>query len=320
MIKKIANLKKYAILGVLLALIVFFSIVSRSFLTAGNLLTVARQVAMLGISAVGMTCVILTAGIDLSVGSVMGITGIVGALLMTKGGLPILPAVLITLVMASVIGLINGLFVAYVRVPALITTLAMMTILRGLCYVLCDGMPVWGLPESFKRLGQGYLGPIPIPVLIMFGVFAVGWVFLNKTRNGRYIYGLGGNREAVRLSGVYTARIETLVYVLSGFLTGLAGIIMLSRINTGQPKIGTGYELDVITAVVLGGISIMGGEGSLLGVLAGVLIAGVLANGMILMDVSEYYQQITKGLVLLAAVTFDTLAKRKGGAARGSDK
>jgi ribose transport system permease protein len=311
MLQKMKSLKKFAILGVLLILIIFFSIVSKSFLSTGNLLTIARQVAMLGISAVGMTCVILTAGIDLSVGGVMGITNIVCAMLMTTLGLPILPAVLITLVIAAGIGLINGLFVAYIKVPALITTLAMMTILRGLCYVLCDGMPVWGLPESFKKLGQGYVGPIPIPVIIMLVIFAIGWVFLNRTRNGRYIYGLGGNKEAVRLSGVYTARVETMVYVISGFLTGLAGIIMLSRINTGQPKIGTGYEMNVITAVVLGGVSIMGGEGSLLGVLVGVLITGVLANGMILMDVSEYYQQITKGLVLLAAVTFDTIAKRR---------
>lgn len=311
MMKRLAALKKYAIFGVLLLLIAFFSIMSRSFLTASNLLTVTRQVAMLGISAVGMTCVILTSGIDLSVGSVMGITNIVCALLMTSFGIPIIPAILITLVMSAAIGLLNGVFVAYIRVPALITTLAMMTILRGLSYVLCDGMPVWGLPETFKILGQGYLGPIPIPVLIMIGTFAVGWVFLNRTRHGRHIYGLGGNREAVRLSGVYTSRIETLVYIISGFLTGLAGVIMLSRINSGQPKIGTGYEMDVITAVVLGGVSIMGGEGSLLGVLFGVLITGVLANGMILTDVSEYYQQITKGLVLLAAVTFDTVAKRR---------
>ncbi|HUX13506.1 MAG TPA: ABC transporter permease [Spirochaetia bacterium] len=308
---RITSLKKYAIFGVLLVLTLFFSIVSKSFLTTSNLMTVTRQVAMLGISAVGMTCVILTSGIDLSVGSVMGITNIAGALLMTAAGIPILPAVLITLVLSAVIGLVNGLFVAYVRVPALITTLAMMTILRGLSYVLCGGMPVWGLPASFKILGQGYIGPVPIPVLVMLATFGVGWVFLNRTKFGRYIYGLGGNREAVRLSGVYTSRIETLVYVISGFLTGLAGIIMLSRINTGQPKIGTGYEMDVITAVVLGGVSIMGGEGSLLGVLFGVLITGVLANGMILMDVSEYYQQITKGLVLLAAVTFDTVAKRR---------
>jgi ribose/xylose/arabinose/galactoside ABC-type transport system permease subunit len=311
MLKRIAFLKKYAIVGVLVALIVFFSLVSESFLSMGNMFMIARQVAMLGISAVGMTCVILTSGIDLSVGSIMGITNIVGALLMTAAGLPIWLAVLITLLMSAVIGLINGIFVAYVRVPALITTLAMMTVLRGVGYVLCGGMPVWGLPESFKVLGQGYLGPIPIPVLIMLAVFLLGWIFLNRTRHGRYLYGLGGNREAVRLSGVYTARTETLGFVISGLLTGLAGIIMLSRINTGQPKIGTGYEMDVITAVVLGGVSIMGGEGSLVGVLIGVLITGVLANGMILMDVSEYYQQITKGLVLLFAVTFDTMAKRR---------
>jgi ribose/xylose/arabinose/galactoside ABC-type transport system permease subunit len=196
-------------------------------------------------------------------------------------------------------------------VPALITTLSMMTILRGLSFVLCDGMPIWGLPEPFKKLGQGYVGPIPIPVIIMVVIFFIGWVFLNRTKTGRYIYGLGGNKEAVRLSGVNTSRIQTLVYVLSSLLTGVAGVIMLSRINTGQPKIGTGYEMDVITAVVLGGVSIMGGEGSIIGVFVGVLIAGVLSNGMILIDVSEYYQQITKGLVLLIAVVFDTFAKRK---------
>lgn len=303
--------KKFAILGVLFVLILFFTIVTDSFLTTGNVLNIARQVSMLGISAVGMTCVILTSGIDLSVGSVMGITNIVGALLMTKYGIPILPAALITLVIACAIGLVNGLMVSYVGVPALITTLAMMTLLRGLTYVLCDGLPVWGLPESFKTLGQGYLGIIPIPVIIMFIIFIVGWVFLNRVKTGRYIYGLGGNQEAVRLAGIRTKRVETGVYVISSFLTGIAGLIMLSRINTGQPKIGTMFEMDVITAVVLGGVSIMGGAGSIFGVLLGVFITGILSNGMILLDISEYYQQIIKGVVLLLAVTFDSLAKRK---------
>jgi len=309
--RSIRVMKKYAIVGVLLVIVAFFTVAADSFLTTQNLLNVARQVAMLGISAVGMTFVILTSGIDLSVGAVMAITNISCSMIMVNAGIPILPAVIITLLIAALIGLINGLLVAYVRVPALITTLSMMTILRGLSFVLCDGMPIWGLPETFKKLGQGYVGPIPIPVIIMVVVFIIGWVFLNKTRTGRYIYGLGGNKEAVRLSGVNTSRIQTLVYVLSSLLTGLAGVIMLSRINTGQPKIGTGYEMDVITAVVLGGVSIMGGEGSIIGVFIGVLIAGVLSNGMILIDVSEYYQQITKGLVLLTAVIFDTLAKRK---------
>ena len=309
--RSIRVMKKYAIIGVLLVIVVFFTVAADSFLTTQNLLNVARQVAMLGISAVGMTFVILTSGIDLSVGAVMAITNISCSMIMVNAGIPILPAVIITLLIAALIGLINGLLVAYVRVPALITTLSMMTILRGLSFVLCDGMPIWGLPETFKKLGQGYVGPIPIPVIIMVVVFIIGWVFLNKTRTGRYIYGLGGNKEAVRLSGVNTSRIQTLVYVLSSLLTGLAGVIMLSRINTGQPKSGTGYEMDVITAVVLGGVSIMGGEGSIIGVFIGVLIAGVLSNGMILIDVSEYYQQITKGLVLLIAVVFDTLAKKK---------
>ena len=307
----IRSLKKYAIIGVLLIIVTFFTIVSNNFLTTQNLLNVARQVAMLGISAVGMTFVILTSGIDLSVGSVMAITNITCSMMMVQAGFPIFPAVILTLIVAALIGLINGLLVSYVRVPALITTLSMMTILRGLSFVLCDGMPVWGLPESFKKLGQGYLGPIPIPVILMVIIFIIGWVFLNRTKIGRYIYGLGGNKEAVRLSGVNVQRVQTLVFVLSSLLTGFAGIIMLSRINTGQPKIGTGYEMDVITAVVLGGISIMGGEGSLFGVFIGVLITGVLSNGMILIDVSEYYQQITKGLVLLLAVVFDTLAKRR---------
>lgn len=303
-------LKKYAIVGVLLVILIFFTIASEVFLTAGNLLNVTRQVAMLGISAVGMTFVILTSGIDLSVGSVMAITNVVGSMMMVNAGMPILPAVILTLIIAAFIGLINGLLVAYVGVPALITTLAMMTILRGLAFVLCKGMPIWGLPESFKILGQGYVGPIPIPVIVMLLIFIVGWVFLNRTKTGRYIYGLGGNKEAVRLSGVNTAKVQTLVFVISSFLTGIAGIIMLSRINTGQPKIGTSYEMDVITAVVLGGVSIMGGEGSLFGVLIGVLITGVLSNGMILIDVSEYSQQITKGMVLLLAVIFDTVAKK----------
>ena len=258
--QQIVSIKKYAIVGVLLLIVTFFTIVTDSFFTPSNLLNVARQVAMLGISAVGMTFVILTAGIDLSVGAVMSITNIAGSMMMVNAGIPILPAVVLTLLIAAFIGFVNGFLVSYVKVPALITTLSMMTILRGLSFVLCSGMPIWGLPESFKKLGQGYVGAIPIPVIIMLVTFAVGWVFLNRTKSGRYIYGLGGNKEAVRLSGINTKKIETMVFVLSSFLTGIAGIIMLSRINTGQPKIGTGYEMDVITAVVLGGVSIMGGE------------------------------------------------------------
>jgi ribose transport system permease protein len=309
--ENLIKLRKFAIVGVLLILIAMFTTLSDRFLTYQNLLIIVRQVAMLGISAVGMTCVILTAGIDLSVGSMMAISNIIAAQLMAKVGMPIFPAICITLLITAVIGLISGIFVAYVKVPALITTLSMMTLLRGFSYILSNGLPVWGLPEGFKKIGQGYVGVIPIPVIIMLFIFFLGWVFLNRTKIGRYVYGLGGNREAVRLSGVYTARIEVLVFMISAFLTGIAGIIMLSRINAGRPNIGIGYELDVITAVLWGGVSIMGGAGSILGVLVGVLIIGILSNGMVLIDISEYYQQVTKGVVLLLAVIFDTMAKRK---------
>lgn len=305
------SLKKFAILGVLILLAGFFSLVTDSFLTTSNLLNISRQVSMLGISAVGMTCVILTSGIDLSVGSVMAIVNIIGALLMTEYNLPILPAAVITLLIAALVGLFNGVMVWYVGVPAFIVTLATMISIRGLAYVLCKGMPVWGMPEAFRILGQGYVGPIPLPVIIMLIVFALGWVFLNRTKTGRYMYGLGGNREAVRLAGIRTARVGTIAYIISGFLTGFAGLIMLSRINTGQPKIGTAFEMDVITAVVLGGVSMRGGSGSVLGVLVGVFITGILSNGMILLNITEYYQQIAKGLVLLLAVTFDTVANLK---------
>ena len=181
-------LKRYAIVGVLLVLITLFSILSDRFLTGSNLFNIARQVAMLGISAVGMTCVIMTAGIDLSVGSMMGISNIIAALLMAQLGMPILPAICITLFITAVFGLITGVLVAYVKVPPLIATLGMMTILRGLTFIICDGMPVWGLPEGFKMIGQGYVGRVPIPVIIMVVVFIAGWVFLSRTKTGRYIY------------------------------------------------------------------------------------------------------------------------------------
>jgi ribose transport system permease protein len=303
--KNIRFLEKHGILLVLVVLVVFFSATTDAFLKTENLMNVTRQVAMLGISAVGMTLVILTAGIDLSVGSLMSLVNIVCAILMVKAGIHPAAAVLISLVLSGLVGLANGLIITKIKIPPLIATLGMMTALRGMSYVLCDGVPIWGFPDGFRVLGQGYIGIVPIPVIIMFLVFALGWVFLHKTAYGRYVYGIGGNEEASRLSGIRVQRIKCLVYILSGLLTGIAAIIMLSRLNTGQPKIGLGFELQVITAVVLGGVSIFGGQGRLVGVLIGVMIMGVLSNGMIILDVSEYYQQIIRGVVLLSAVAFD---------------
>lgn len=307
---KFVYLKQYGIVIVLFVLIIFFSLMTNSFLRPENLWNVTRQVAMLGISSVGMTFVIITSGIDLSVGSVMSIVNIFCATLMVKIGIHPALAILLTLCLTVLIGFMNGIFINEFKVPPLITTLATMTGLRGASYVICGGMPIFGFSDRFRIIGQGYLGIVPIPVIIMICIFILGWIFLNNTRYGRYIYGLGDNEEAVRLSGIDVKKVKYLAYILCGFLTGIAGIIMLSRINTGQPKIGTGFEMEVITAVVLGGVSIYGGQGKLFGVFVGVLIVGVLSNGLILLNISEYYQMVIRGAVLMAAVVFDNFSKR----------
>jgi ribose transport system permease protein len=297
-------ISKYGIYLVLIALLVFFSLVSPVFLTGENLLNVLRQVAVVGIAAVGMCFVMLTGGIDLSVGSMIGLSGIIAALLMVSGVNPVLAAI-IALAAGVIMGLINGFLVNEVKIPPMIATLGMMTLLRGVCYVLTGGMPVFGFSESFTVLGQGYLWGIPIPVILMLIVFLAGYLILNKFTIGRHIYGVGGNDEAARLSGIDVKKVKYFVYSMSGFLCGLAGIILLSRTNSGQPKAGTGYEMDIIIGVVLGGISITGGEGKMVGVIAGVIIMGVLSNGMIITNVGDYVQRIIQGLVLIAAVAFD---------------
>ncbi|KPJ88135.1 MAG: ribose ABC transporter permease [Spirochaetes bacterium DG_61] len=310
-LQRLKFLRQYGILAVLIVLVIFFSLTTSAFLKTENLFNITRQVAMLGISAVGMSFVILTAGIDLSVGSLMSLTNVVCAKLMVEGGVHPVLAVFITLLMTCIIGMINGTIITLANIPPLITTLGMMTTLRGISYVLCSGYPIWGFPERFRVLGQGYVGPIPIPVIIMILIFIIGWIFLNKTMYGRYVYGIGGNEEASRLSGINVRNMKYMVYILCSFLTGVASMIMLSRINTGQPKVGSGFELEVITAVVLGGVSIFGGQGKLIGVFIGVLIMGVLSNGMIIMNISEYWQLVVRGLVLLAAVGVDNLSSMK---------
>ena len=310
-LQRLRFLKQYGILTVLIVLVIFFSITTGAFLKAENLFNITRQVAMLGISAVGMSCVILTAGIDLSVGSLMSLTNVVCAKLMVEGKMHPVTAVFMTLLMTCIIGMVNGAIINLVNIPPLITTLGMMTTLRGISYVLCGGYPIWGFPEKFRNLGQGYVGPFPIPVIIMIMIFILGWMFLNKTIYGRYVYGIGGNEEASRLSGINVKNMKYMVYILCSFMTGIASMIMLSRINTGQPKIGSSFELEVITAVVLGGVSIFGGQGRLFGVFIGVLIMGVLSNGMIIMNISEYWQLIVRGLVLLAAVGVDNISSMK---------
>lgn len=301
----------YGIVLVLGSLLLFFGLSSPAFFTVSNLFNVARQVSIMGIVAVGMTFVMVTGGIDLSVGSVVAISGVLGAKLMVEGGWPPAAAVLCVLIVGAVLGLVNGMVIVKLDIPPLIATLGLMTIARGFAFIMTGGLPVYRLPEGFQFLGQGYLWAVPVPVVFMLAVFVLGGIVLNFTFPGRYFYAIGGNEEAARLSGVDVERYKLLVYSLLGFLTSLAGVILLSRINSGQPTAGSGFELDVVTAVVLGGVSISGGEGKLGGVLAGVLIIGVLSNGLIILNVGEYYQSVIKGLVLLGAVGFDRASKRK---------
>lgn len=307
------NLKKYGIYIVLLLLVVFFSLTSSAFLVPSNLFNVARQVSMLGIAAVGMSFVLLLGGIDLSIGSQITLVNIVAAWLMVNGHLNPFTACLIALIMSSGIGFINGWVTATFQMPPLIVTLGSMTIIEGIAYLICKGIPIFGFSKSFSVIGQGYIGPIPIPVIITVVILGLGSFILNKTFFGRYFYAVGGNEEAANLSGINVKKVKYLVYTLSGLFAGIAGIVMLSRTNSGQALAGKGFEFDVLTAVVLGGVSITGGYGKISNVIAGVLIIGVLSNGLVLLNVSQYVQMITKGLVLVVAVAFDSVQKNRLG-------
>ncbi|MCP1103021.1 ribose transport system permease protein [Aequitasia blattaphilus] len=307
---KKVNWTEYAMLVALIVLIGIFSFTANAFLTRENILNILRQIAIMGICSVGMTMVIITGGIDLSVGSLVGVACVLGASLMAGGMHPVL-AVLICLLVGAVIGLINGMLINIIGMFPMIATLATMTILRGVAYLISGGMPIYGLPNGFLFLGQGYMLGIPFPVIIMVLVFIFGYIVLNKTIFGRTVYGIGGNKEASRLSGVSVSKVIYKVYLLQGILGALAGVILLSRINSGQPTAGNSYEMDIITACVLGGTSVAGGEGKIRGVLIGVLFMGVLTNGMVLMDIQDYWQRVVKGLVLILAVALDNFSKKR---------
>lgn len=307
--KVVLTLKERAIFIVMIVLFLFFTISTDTFCTVNNLLNIARQVAVLGIASVGMTMVILTGGIDLSTGSIITFVNIITAYFMVKMGMNMWVAIIVALTASTLIGLINGVAVANLKMPALIVTFASQTIFEGLAYMICGGIPIFGFSDAFSFIGQGYIGPIPFPVILLVIAFLIGAFILVKSYFGRYIYAVGGSEEASKLSGIKTNKILYLVYSLSGLFAGIAGIVMLSRTNSGQPTAGKGYEFDVITAVVLGGVSVNGGFGKISNVVAGVLIIGMLSNGMVLLNVSSYAQMVVKGLILALAVGFDCYQK-----------
>jgi ribose transport system permease protein len=306
------KLNNYLILFVLIILVVFFSIMKpNTFFTADNFFTIMRQVSMMGISAVGMTFVLLVGGLDLSVGTMQGLVGILLASFMVDYSVAPPLAVIFVLLIGMGVGLVNGLIVTRLRVNPFIATLSMMQIVKGFAFLYSNAFPIFGFNPSFQFLGQGYVFQlIPIPVVIMAGAFAIGWILLSKTYLGRSFYAVGGNEESSRLSGLNVNRVKMIAYMCSGLTAAVAAVILCSRLNSGQPNAGAGFEFDVITAVILGRVSLSGGEGKLSNVLIGVLIIGVLSNGMIIMNISEYLQWVIKGLVLIAAVAIDGIEKK----------
>lgn len=302
-------LGKYAIYFVLIFEIIFFSIASQYFLSASNFINVLRQVSIVGIMAVGMTFVILTGGVDLSVGGVTACVGVICAKLMVSGWNPVF-AVLVALAFAALVGAVNAFFSHEFKLNAMIVTLATLQILKGISYIVTGAIPVYGFTEKFKVIGQGHVGAIPIPILIMLALYVIAYIILKYTKFGQSIYGIGGNEEAVRLTGINIRKSKYSAYILCSVVSGIAGIVLLSRANTAQPSAGFGYEMDVIAGAVLGGISMSGGEGKITGVFAGVLVMAILSNGMLMMDVSEYWQWVTKGIVMLAAITYDRVLKK----------
>jgi len=300
-------------MGIILALaaiILVFSVMTKAFLTPNNIANIARQISIVGICAVGMTCVVLTGGMDLSIGSLIGVVAVVCATLMSNG-VPVLVVVLVGMMIGAANGIIIATCVTKLHIPPIITTLGLMITLRGVAYLVSGGMPIYGIPEGFKVIGQGSIGIVPISMIIMVLVFVFGTILLNKTVFGRRIYGIGGNQETAHLSGINITKELYKMYIMVGVFGSIAALILMSRVNSGQPSAGDGYEMDIMTAVVLGGVSVSGGEGKLSKVIVGVIFMGVLANGMMMLNINEYWQRVVKGLVLLIAVAIDIKSREK---------
>lgn len=298
----------------LVALVALYSVIAPNFLTVFNLTNVLTQVSIVAIAGVGMTMVILVAGIDLSVGSVVALSGCLAALTLTSTGAThslgnAAVAVLVATGVGMLVGLINGLLVTIGQVPAFIATLATLVAVRGVALLITQAAPV-PIPEGpYIEIGRGFVGPVPVPVIIMLAVFAVGYIILHRMRIGRRIYAVGGNIEAARLSGVRVNRVLIFVFAASGLCAGISAVVVSSKLAGGLPAGANGFELDVIAAVVVGGTSLFGGRGRLLGTFVGALLIGVLGNGLVLMNVSDYWQRILTGAVIVGAVILDRVVR-----------
>lgn len=306
---KAETLRQLILVFILIVICIVWTILSPNFLTVNNLMNVVRQASYTAIAAVGMTMVIIIGEIDLSAGSLIAASGMIAAgiykgtgnLFLAFGG---------AILSGIAVGLFNGVVCAKGKLPGFIATLASMTILRALGYIITGGDPISVQDKKFTALGTGHVGIIPIPVILMVICIAIGSFIMNKTRFGRYVYAVGGNAETSKWSGLNVDRVKILVYVFMGVLTSIAGIIVAARLGSGQPSAGNGFEMDCITAAVVGGTSMAGGKGKISGTVVGVLLLTILTNGMTLIDVNSYWQQVIKGIIIVVSVLMDTRGKK----------
>ncbi len=318
--KKIMN--KYGIFFVLVAMVLLMSMLSPAFLTVRNLLNVVRQISVIGLIAIGVTMIIITRGIDLSSGSLLALSAVIAASLAQRPdwaarmypnlpALPVIVPVVLALAVGAIVGMINGGLVAFTGIPPFIATLGMMTAARGIALLYADGRPISSLTDSYNFIGQGTIAGVPVPILIFAFIGVISYVMLNHTKFGKYLFAIGGNENAAFVSGVNIKKYKVLVYTYGSFLAALSGIVLSSRISSGQPGLGLAYELDAIAAATIGGTSHSGGIGTIGGTIVGALIIGVLNNGLDLLNVSAYWQQIVKGIIIVGAVILDVRKNAK---------
>lgn len=305
-------LENYIILVPIFLLIVIWTIFAPNFLTSGNFINVLRQVSMVAIIAAGQYFIICSGYLDLSLGAVVGLSGIIFAKSMVEWGLPVPVAIVVALATGMACCLTNALLITVFHLPGFVATLGMMYAARGLCYVLTNSYPVSKIPASIGWIGRGYLvGDIPWPVVIMVIVYIIVWFVSTKTKFGRFVYATGGNQEAAHLSGIKTKTIINGVFMIAGALAGLTAIILVSRLNSGQPSAGNGYEFQAVIACVMGGVSLSGGKGKAWGVILGAIFVGLLNNGMTLLNVDSNLQQVIQGVVLIAAIGIDVFKQKR---------
>lgn len=301
---------KAGVLIILLIMIIALSIGTDTFLTYRNLINVVRQIAFYAMIGLGAMCVIITTGIDLSAGSVVGVTSIFVAMIAQNQESSIFVIFLTAILIGVIFGSINGGLIAFGGIPPFIATLGTQTVGRGLALLIANGRPISGLSDSFTFLGLGSIGPIPMPIIFLIILSALTWYILKYTKTGRHIYALGGNEQAALVSGINTKLVKLFVYIYAAILAAVSGLVLTARVASGQPSLGDGYELQAIAGAVIGGISLSGGAGTVYGVICGTLVMGVLNNGMDLLNINGYWQQIAQGAIIILAVFMDVLRQK----------